>query len=281
MDLQRQSGNRVFSGMTEYYTHVSKTCATKMAFSVFVPPQAATRKVPVLYWLSGLTCSEENFMAKAGAQRVAAELGVLLVAPDTSPRGLNLPGDSESWDFGVGAGFYVNATQAPWSTHYKMYDYVSQELPDLIERHFPVDKGKESISGHSMGGHGALVMALRQPGRYASVSAFAPIGSPTLCPWGQKAFSGYLGNDQSTWENYDAHLLIKKATHRQELLIDQGSDDKFLKSQLMPEVLEQTCKEANYPLLYRLQPGYDHSYYFIATFIEEHVRYHARHLGIV
>lgn len=281
MELKRISRNQSFGGWTEFYSHPSKVCDSEMRFSVFVPPQAAHGKVPVVYWLSGLSCSEENFMAKAGAQRVAAELGLMIVAPDTSPRGLNLPGDSESWDFGVAAGFYVNATQAPWNKNYRMYDYVTRELPELIAAHFPVDPKRESIFGHSMGGHGALVAALRQPGRYASVSAFAPISAPSQCPWGKKAFTGYLGADESVWAQYDTNELVKRAQGRQELFIDQGSDDKFLTEQLKPEVLAQTCAAKNYPLKYRLQAGYDHSYYFIASFVEDHLRYHAAHLRAV
>lgn len=277
MDLKRNSRSRTFEGWTEFYSHPSKACDSEMRFSVFVPPQAATAKVPVLYWLSGLSCSEENFMVKAGAQRVASELGVMIVAPDTSPRGLNIPGDSDNWDFGVAAGFYVNATQSPWAKHYRMYDYVAQELPSVIREHFPVSE-REGIFGHSMGGHGALVLALRQPGRYASVSAFAPICAPTRCPWGEKAFKGYLGEDRSSWEAYDAHLLVRRSTHRQELFVDQGADDKFLAEQLKPELLEQACRESHTPLKYRLHAGYDHGYYFIASFVEDHLRYHAARL---
>jgi S-formylglutathione hydrolase len=281
MELKRISRNKSFGGWTEFHSHLSKTCASEMRFSVFIPPQAQHGKVPVVYWLSGLSCSEENFMAKAGAQRVAAELGLMIVCPDTSPRGLNLPGDSDNWDFGVAAGFYVNATQAPWNNNYKMYDYVTQELPELIAAHFPADTRRESIFGHSMGGHGALVAALRQPGRYASVSAFAPIVAPTQCPWGEKAFTGYLGTDRSAWAEYDTNELVKKAQGRQELFIDQGGDDKFLSEQLKPEILAKTCAQQSYPLKYRLQAGYDHSYYFIASFVEDHLRYHAAHLNAV
>jgi S-formylglutathione hydrolase len=262
-----------FGGTTEFYSHVSTSCQAEMRFSVFVPPAAKTKKVPMLTWLSGLTCTEENFMAKAGAQRLASELGILIVAPDTSPRGLNLPHDSESYDFGVGAGFYVNATESPWNKHYRMFDYVTQELPGLVAKHFPVS-GKQSIFGHSMGGHGALVAALRNPGKYASVSAFAPIVAPSLCPWGQKAFTGYLG--KNGWENYDAHLLVRgDLSVRQPLFMDQGSADKFLKDQLMPEKLLEACEKVGHPVVYRLREGYDHSYYYIQSFIEEHLRYHA------
>ncbi len=278
MEIKLESQNRSFGGTTQYYSHLSGSCSTPMRFSVFVPPQAAVAKVPVLYWLSGLSCSEENFMAKAGAQRVAAELGVLIVAPDTSPRGLNIPGDSENWDFGVAAGFYVNATRDPWAANYQMFDYVACELPSLVQKNFPVTSA-ESIFGHSMGGHGALVLALRHPGRYRSVSAFAPITAPSLCPWGQKAFTGYLGDDRGAWAAYDTCQLIASGRSKQPLFIDQGAEDKFLTSQLMPEALRRVCSEHNHPLQFRLQPGYDHSYYFIASFIEDHLRYHAKHLA--
>ncbi len=262
----------------EVYSHLSSATQTPMKFSVYRPPQAAERRVPVLYWLSGLTCTEENFMAKAGAQQFAAQHGLLLVAPDTSPRGANLPGESESWDFGVGAGFYVNAAQAPWSKHYRMYEYVTDELPTLVKENFPVFPNREAISGHSMGGHGALVAALRQPGRYLSVSAFAPICAPTLCPWGEKAFKNYLGTVEAGAE-YDAHLLIQKAKSRFPLLVDQGTEDKFLKDQLKPEKLQAACENSGFPLTLRMQPGYDHSYYFIASFMGDHIAHHARYLN--
>ncbi len=277
MGLKAVSRAKANGGWTEFHQHESQACSAPMRFSIYLPPQAATRKVPVLYWLSGLTCSEENFMVKAGAQRTAAELGIAIVSPDTSPRGLNLPGETASWDFGLAAGFYVNATQEPWSKNYRMYDYVTEELPALVRSNFSVD-GRQSISGHSMGGHGALVAALRNPGRYASVSAFAPICAPSLCPWGQKAFTGYLGADPSAWEAYDTCKLVERASTRQELFVDQGEDDKFLTEQLMPGALEKACFAKDFPLKLRRQPGYDHSYYFISTFIEEHLRYHSEHL---
>lgn len=280
MKLELGNESRSFGGWTRYFSHASASTASSMRFSVYLPPQAEKQNRPVVYWLSGLSCSEDNFMAKAGAQRVASELGLILVAPDTSPRGLNLPGDSENWDFGVAAGFYVNATQAPWSAHYLMYDYVTQELPQIIAANFPVKNGSESIFGHSMGGHGALVAALRQPGRYASVSAFAPIVAPTLCPWGKKAFTGYLGSDVRSWESYDAHLLVKAGRSKQELFVDQGLKDKFLAEQLMPERLEEACAQADHPLRLRRHEGYDHSYFFIASFVEDHLRYHAQKLGV-
>jgi S-formylglutathione hydrolase len=235
--------------------------------------------VPVLWWLSGLTCTDENFMQKAGAQRLAAELGLAIVCPDTSPRGTELPGEHDSYDLGSGAGFYLNATQAPWSAHYQMYDYVSDELPALVREHLPVD-GRQSIAGHSMGGHGALVCALRNPGRYQSVSAFAPICHPAECLWGIKAFSAYLGEDRNDWVDWDATQLIPGATEQLPLLIDQGTDDEFLGEQLKPGSLEQACIATHHPLELRMQAGYDHSYYFIATFINEHLRHHARALGL-
>jgi S-formylglutathione hydrolase len=232
----------------------------------------------VLYWLSGLTCTDENFMQKAGAQRLAAELGLIIVAPDTSPRGADVPGDPDgAWDFGHGAGFYLNATEAPWSRHYRMHDYVVQELPALIEANFPASDAR-GISGHSMGGHGALVAALRNPGRYRSVSAFAPICHPVQCPWGEKAFSRYLGEDRSKWAEWDASVLIARATERLPLLIDQGDRDSFLETQLMPDALRAAAEAAGHVLELRMQAGYDHSYYFIASFIEDHLRHHARAL---
>ena len=250
-----------------------------MRFGVFLPPQAEARKVPVLYWLSGLTCTEENFIVKAGAQRVAAELGLAIVVPDTSPRGLNIPGEAESYDFGLGAGFYVDATREPWSRGYRMYSYVAAELPGLIEKSFPVDPTRAGIFGHSMGGHGALTVALRNPERYKSVSAFAPISSPMRCPWGEKALAGYLGPERIAWRDYDSTALIEERGWRgPALLVDQGTADQFLESQLKPALLEQACKQAGVALELRLREGYDHSYFFIATFIEEHLRFHARNL---
>jgi len=268
------SNNRCFGGKVQRVRHASVSCHCDMTFGIFLPPGADRQRVPVLYWLSGLTCTDENFMQKAGAQRMAAELGMAIVCPDTSPRGTDFPGEHESYDFGSGAGFYVNATQAPWDRHYRMYDYVTRELPDLVERHFPVSEAR-GISGHSMGGHGALVCYLRNPGRYRSVSAFAPICHPSECGWGQKAFAGYLGENRSDWARYDATLLIGSAREKLPLLIDQGSDDNFLEEQLQPVRLEDACKASGYPLTLRMQPGYDHSYFFITTFIEDHLRHHA------
>jgi len=272
------SQSQCWGGWVRFYSHESFSCQTEMRFSVYFPPQAEKGRVPVLYWLSGLTCTEENFMVKSGAQRLAAQHGILLVAPDTSPRKVSIPGDSESWEFGKGAGFYVNATEPKWSSHYHMYDYVNRELPSLIENHFPVMPDRRAIFGHSMGGHGALISALREPGRYLSVSAFAPISAPSLCPWGQKAFRGYLGENRKTWEEYDANCLVKKAKERLPFLIDQGTEDPYLKEQLLIGVLKETCEATNYPLTLRMRPGYDHGYYFISTFIGEHIEYHARHL---
>ncbi|MGH8226068.1 MAG: S-formylglutathione hydrolase [Gammaproteobacteria bacterium] len=275
-NLELVKRHRSHGGSVEFYRHDSRTCAAPMRFSVYRPPQAETGAVPVLYWLSGLTCSEENFMAKAGAQRYAAEHGILLVAPDTSPRDLGLPGETDSYDFGAGASFYVNATEAPWSAHYRMYDYVVEELPAVVAANFPVRADCAGIFGHSMGGHGALVVALRNPERYRSVSAFAPIAAPSLCPWGRKAFTGYLGPDESRWREYDAHELIKTAERRLPMLIDQGADDEFLQGgQLLPEKLVEAARGTGYPLTFNRRDGYDHSYYFIASFMREHFAHHA------
>jgi S-formylglutathione hydrolase len=270
-----------FGGTVSFHRHDAVETACAMRFAVFMPPQAARRRVPVLWYLAGLTCTEETFMIKAGAQRVAAELGLALVAPDTSPRGVPLPGDSDSWDFGVAAGFYLDATEAPWSRHYRMYSYVATELPALVEAQFPVDAKRQGIFGHSMGGHGALTIGLKHPERYLSISAFAPISAPMHCPWGQKAFAGYLGPDRGRWRAYDACELIRSLASvegRPPLLVDQGLADQFLEQQLMPERLEQACKDAGYPLTLRRQPAYDHGYYFISTFVEDHLRHHARAL---
>lgn len=271
------ASNKCFDGWLKRYKHVSTATGTEMVFAIYLPPQAQTQPVPVLYWLSGLTCTDENFMQKAGAQRIAAELGIAIVAPDTSPRGTDLPGEHDSYDFGSGAGFYVNATQQPWAAHYRMYDYITDELPALIEQHFPVTD-KRAVSGHSMGGHGALICALKNPGRYLSVSAFAPISHPSQCPWGEKAFAGYLGDDREAWKSWDSCELIGKAKEQLPILVDQGSADDFLQEQLHPEALQAACDMAGYPLELRLQPGYDHSYFFIASFIEDHLRHHARAL---
>jgi S-formylglutathione hydrolase len=277
--LNAVSRNRCFGGMQGVYTHAAETTHCSMRFGVFMPPQAQSARVPVLYWLSGLTCTEDNFIVKAGAQRVAAELGVAIVVPDTSPRGLGYPGEADAYDFGLGAGFYVDATEAPWSEGYRMYSYVTNELPAYVERHFAVVAGRAGIFGHSMGGHGALTIALKNPGRYRSVSAFAPIASPMRCPWGEKALTGYLGSDRGRWREYDATALIADRGWRgPALLVDQGTSDPFIESQLKPELLRQACEQAGVALDLRLRDGYDHSYFFIATFIEEHLRFHARHL---
>ena len=272
------SEHKCFGGVQGYYSHASTEIGLEMKFSVFQPPQAKSGKVPALYYLAGLTCSEETFAIKAGAQRVAAELGLMLVAPDTSPRGANVPGETDSWDFGIGAGFYVDATNEPWCKHYRMYSYVTRELPGIVTGKFPADAGRQGIFGHSMGGHGALVCALRNPGLYKSLSAFAPIAAPMRCPWGKKAFKGYLGDDQAAWARYDASELIKSSGFPGPILIDQGGADKFLSDQLYPEIFEAACREANQPLVLRRQEGYDHGYFFISTFMEDHLRHHASQL---
>lgn len=275
----RLARSRCFGGWVETHEHESTSTRTKMRFSVYLPPQAERGPVPWVLWLSGLTCTDENFTVKAGAQRHASELGLGLVAPDTSPRGANVPGEDAGWDLGTGAGFYVNATQAPWSGHYRMYDYVARELPALITSVFPFSPDRVSLSGHSMGGHGALVLALREPERFRSVSAFAPIVAPSRVPWGEKAFGAYLGEDRSAWLEYDACALVARATKRLPCLVDQGTADPFLTVQLRPELLEEACHRADYPVTLRRQEGYDHSYFFVATFIGEHLAFHARHLG--
>ena len=271
------SSTKSFGGWLKRYKHHSTTLDCDMIFAIYWPPQAETEKVPLLWWLSGLTCTDENFMQKSGAQKIAAELGIAIICPDTSPRGTDLPGENDSYDFGSGAGFYVNATQAPWNQHYRMYDYIADELPALARANFPLTN-KESISGHSMGGHGALVLALRQPLRYASISAFAPIVNPSQTPWGQKALSGYLGQNSDEWKQYDACELVATGNSKQPLFIDQGDTDNFLKEQLRPELLEAVCEKHQHPLTLRYQAGYDHSYFFIASFIEDHLRYHAEYL---
>ena len=263
------------------WSHASDTLGCEMKFGIYLPPQAADGPVPVLYWLSGLTCTEQNFITKAGAQAHAAEHGIAIVAPDTSPRGDDVP-DADGYDLGKGAGFYVDATQEPWAAHYRMYDYVVNELPALVERHFPVTDAR-AISGHSMGGHGALTIALKNPGRYRSVSAFAPIVAPSQVPWGEKAFTAYLGKDRAAWKAHDAVELVKQArsgqaTGRLPLLVDQGDADEFLDGQLKPQLLQAACEAAGHPLTLRMQPGYDHSYYFMASFMGDHVAHHARAL---
>lgn len=275
--MELLSSTKVSGGWLKRYRHESLSVKGDMVFAIFLPAQAESANVPVLYWLSGLTCTDENFSQKAGAFKKAAELGLAIVMPDTSPRGTDYPAEHESYDFGSGAGFYVNATVAPYSNTYHMYDYVVKELPTLVEEHFPVTD-KRSISGHSMGGHGALICALKNPGRYQSVSAFAPITNPTQCPWGEKAFTGYLGDDREAWKAWDTCELIATASERLPLLVDQGEADGFLEEQLKPEALEQACEKVGHPLTLRRQSGYDHSYFFISSFIDDHLEHHAQAL---
>lgn len=279
MTLKTISQNQSFGGTQGIYSHESTETGTTMRFGVYLPPAAAKGPVPVLFFLAGLTCTEENFIIKAGAQRIAAELGIAIVTPDTSPRGLNYPGDTASYDFGVGAGFYVDATEAPWSTGYRMYSYVADELFALLASSFSVDITRAGIFGHSMGGHGALTIGLKNPQKFKTISAFAPIVSPTRCPWGEKALTSYLGTDRSTWADYDATLLVAKhGWSGAPILIDQGGADQFLEGQLKPELMRAACTESGVALNLRTQPGYDHSYFFISTFVEDHLRHHAAHL---
>jgi S-formylglutathione hydrolase len=278
MELETLAEHGCFGGKAGFYRHESASTRTPMRFAVFTPPQARERPVPVLYYLAGLTCTEETFMMKAGAQRVAAELGLMLVAPDTSPRGVELPGDRDHWDFGVGAGFYLDATREPWSAHYRMAGYVVHELPPLLARHFPADCARAGIFGHSMGGHGALTLGLTHRDRYRSISAFAPIAAPMQCPWGVKAFAGYLGEDRAAWARHDASEIVRALADPARgppILIDQGLADPFLERELKPQLFEAACDEAGYPLTLRRHPGYDHGYYFISTFIADHLRHHA------
>lgn len=281
MALTEKSRNQSFGGTTRFYSHPSESCACDMNFAVYVPPQAKDKPVPVLYYLSGLTCTEKNVIEKANAQRYAAEYGLMLIAPDTSPRGVNLPGEDDSWDFGSGAGFYVNATEQPWAKHYQMYDYITVELPALIQQTFAVSGTRAGIMGHSMGGHGALICGLKNPDKYASISAFAPIAAPSQCAWGKKAFTGYLGADKNSWADYDATELMKQGHKSDEMiLIDQGNADQFLSErQLLPEEFAAACIQNGQSLTLRHQPNYDHSYYFIATFMEDHIRHHAEALS--
>ncbi len=280
MTIESISSTKAFGGWHKQYSHQSSALNCTMRFAIYLPPQAESQKVPVLYWLSGLTCTDENFMQKAGAQRIAAELGMAIVAPDTSPRGENVADDADgAYDFGLGAGFYLNATKPPFSQHYQMYDYVVNELPALIEAHFPVTE-QRSISGHSMGGHGALTIGLKNPNKYKSLSAFSPICHPMDSPWGIKAFRGYLGDDQQQWTQYDSCELMANSQQFVPALVDQGSNDNFLNEQLKPQDLVKVAKDKGYPLELRMQPGYDHSYYFIATFIEDHLRFHAKYLSL-
>ena len=271
--MQRIEHRACFGGWQDVYRHHSDVLGCDMTVGVYLPPQAEHGLCPVLYWLSGLTCTEQNFITKAGAQRYAAEHGIILVAPDTSPRGDDVA-DAEGYDLGKGAGFYVNATQQPWARHYRMHDYVAAELPALVEGNFPAS-GARAISGHSMGGHGALTIALRNPGRYRSVSAFSPIVAPSQVPWGEKALAAYLGDDRDAWRQHDACALIAGASERLPLLVDQGGADEFLDTQLRPQLLQAACEAAGHPLQLRIQPGYDHSYYFVSSFIGEHIAHHA------
>ena len=276
MSLNEIAANKSFGGKQGVYTHDSTATGTQMTFAVYEPPQTAHGPVPVLWYLSGLTCTHENAMVKAGAQAYAAEHGIMLVLPDTSPRGEDVPDDpDEAYDFGLGAGFYVNATESPWNQHYHMADYIAEELPAVLAANFAADMGRQGITGHSMGGHGALTIALHHPGRYKSVSAFSPIVSPLNCPWGHKALGGYLGSDQEKWHAYDACSLISGASERLPILVDQGDADNFLDEQLKPHLLQNACDAADHPLTLRMQPGYDHSYFFIASFMKDHVEWHA------
>ncbi|WP_413112459.1 S-formylglutathione hydrolase [Thaumasiovibrio sp. DFM-14] len=275
--IESISKSKVFGGWHKQYQHMSATLNSSMRFAIYLPPEASfDNPVPVMYWLSGLTCTDENFMQKAGAFRVAAELGIAIVAPDTSPRGDAVAND-EAYDLGQGAGFYVNATQAPWKAHYQMYDYVVSELPALIEEHFPVTAIK-SIAGHSMGGHGALVIGLRNPANYQSISAFSPISHPSVVPWGQKALTHYLGANTDAWQQYDATLLLNSGKATRPMLVDVGEADPFLDEQLKPELLAQAAASHDSPLQLRMHAGYDHSYFFISSFIDDHLRFHARYL---
>ena len=277
MTVENISANKMFGGWHKQYSHYSTSVNSTMRFAIYLPPQVSNgEKIPVLYWLSGLTCSDENFMQKAGAQRIAAELGIAIVAPDTSPRGEDVA-NHDGYDLGQGAGFYVNATQDPWRKHFQMYDYIVNELPALIEATFPVTQ-QRAISGHSMGGHGALTIAMKNPSRYCSVSAFSPIANPINCPWGQKAFSAYLGSNKTQWHEYDASELMKKASKFVPAKVDQGKGDDFLVEQLKPEALVAAAEQSGYPLELNLHEGYDHSYYFIASFIEAHLRFHGNYL---
>ncbi len=276
--LTTRSEQRCFGGTIGFYAHASTETGTEMRFGVYLPPQAKAGPVPALYYLAGLTCNEETFLIKAGAVRLAAEHGLMLVAPDTSPRGLNLPGEHDSWDFGVAAGFYVDAEAEPWARHYRMYSYVAKELPALIEAQFPARRDRCGVFGHSMGGHGALVAALKNPGRYQSLSAFAPISNPTAVPWGEKAFGRYLGSDRQRWAAWDASLLMRVAPYPGDILVDQGMADKFLNDQLRPDALEAAAAASGQALTLRRHEGYDHSYWFIQSFVADHIAWHAARL---
>ena len=274
--MQQLSSSKIFDGQQLQYRHKSDSLACDMEFSIYLPPQAESVSVPVVYWLSGLTCTDQNFVTKAGAQRYAAELGIAIVCSDTSPRGEAVPDDPDgAYDFGLGAGFYLNATQSPWDKNYRMYDYVVEELPELVSANFDVDADRRGISGHSMGGHGALTLGLKNPDKYLSVTAFAPIVSPINCPWGQKALSNYLGEDQGAWSDYDSCELVKSASTHLPIMVDQGEADDFLEEQLRTRLLIEAAEQAEYPMQIRYQPGYDHSYFFIASFIADHLEFHS------
>lgn len=277
-DIELISESRSFDGRQRTYRHDSSSCGCPMQFAVYLPPAADAGPVPALYWLSGLTCTEENFSIKSGAQRYAAELGLALIIPDTSPRGLDIPGENDQMDVGTGAGFYVNATRTPWAPHYRMYDYVSEELVGVVNANLPVDPERKSISGHSMGGHGALLIGTKNADRYRSVSAFAPIAAASRSSWGRNALGAYLGPDEQAWLDYDVSAVIRSSPSRHELLVDQGSADPFLE-ELRPQDLKDACAASGQPLNYREQPGYDHGYYFVGTFIGEHLRFHAAALA--
>jgi S-formylglutathione hydrolase len=277
-EIEVISEHGCFGGVQGYYRHRSVVASGDMRFSVFRPPQAAKERVPAVTYLAGLTCTEETFPTKSGAQRAAAALGLMLVAPDTSPRHCGFSGETDNWDFGAGAGFYVDATVAPWSSRYRMYSYVADELPEVVAAHFPADLKRQGVFGHSMGGHGALIVALKNPGRFRSLSAFAPIAAPMRCPWGQKAFRGYLGDDRKAWRDWDASELVLRRPFGSPILIDQGLADKFLAEQLHPDVFESACRQAGQPLTLRRHPGYDHGYFFIQTFVDDHLRHHADRL---
>jgi S-formylglutathione hydrolase len=276
-ELVVRSEQRCHGGTIGFYSHASTSTGTEMRFAVYLPPGAETGRLPVLYYLAGLTCTEETFMIKAGALPLAAAAGIILVAPDTSPRGVELPGDREHWDFGIGAGFYVDATEPPWAQHYRMYSYVVDELPAIVEARFPAGP-RRGIFGHSMGGHGALVVALRNPARYHSVSAFAPIANPMAVPWGHKAFGRYLGSDRARWEAYDASALLRRAPGDRDILVDQGLADQFLERELHPEALEAAAHASGGRVTVRRHAGYDHSYWFIQTFIADHIAWHRERL---
>jgi len=282
MILNNISSNKLFEGWHKQYEHKSEALNCEMRFAIYLPPQASnSTPVPVMYWLSGLTCNDENFMQKAGAQKLAAQLGIAIVAPDTSPRGEGIADDkNKAYDLGLGAGFYLNSTQSPWEKHYQMYDYIVDELPALIEANFPVTT-QRAISGHSMGGHGALTIGLRNPKLYQSISAFSPICNPVNCPWGEKAFSAYLGQNKADWKAYDSCEILVKLTEHQPILIDQGTNDSFLQDQLKPENLANIACSKQGEFSLNMREGYDHSYYFISTYIESHMQFHAKHLGLI